>query len=41
MNRMRQVARFFVGGLWAAGRVLLRIARRISGPGAGPKLVVG
>jgi hypothetical protein len=41
MIRMRAVVTFFGASVSSAGRILLRIARRISGPGAGPKLVVG
>ena len=41
MIRMRAVITVFGALLSSVGQILLRIARRISGPGAGPKLVVG
>jgi hypothetical protein len=41
MIRMRAVVTFLAVVLSSIGQALLRIARRISGPGAGPKLVVG
>ena len=38
MIGMRALFTFLVAALSSVGRVLLRIARRISGPGAGPKV---